>query len=258
MLLAIDSGNTNIVFSVFNGDDITHTWRCRNDVSRTSDEYATWLSDVFRQNGISWADIKHCIMASVVPDVESTLAEMCQSYANITPHVVGKTIQSPLGANVDNPAEVGADRLVNGIAVHHQYSTPCIVVDFGTATTFDVFGDGGCFLGGVIAPGVNLSLESLHNATAKLPAITIANPGAVVGKNTIHGMQSGLYWGYVSLCEGIIARIKTEMNWNDCTIIATGGLSSLFQQSLPMMNHCDPDLTVRGLKILHDTTLKEH
>lgn len=252
MLLAIDSGNTNIVFSLFDDDDIVHTWRCHSDAGRTCDEYAAWLSEIFRLNTISWSVIKHCIIASVVPDAERNLIRMCESYMGVNPLVVGKNVKMPFKALVDNPDEVGADRLVNGVSAYADYGMPCIILDFGTATTFDVFNKDGHFLGGIIAPGVNLSLEALHKAAAKLPVTTIAQPTTVIGKNTVHAMQSGLYWGYVSLIEGMIKRIQLEMNLSRCTVIATGGLAPLFQQSLPMIHHCDEDLTVRGLKILHN------
>ena len=257
MLLAIDSGNTNVVFTLFDGDDIGHCWRCNNNMTRTGDEYAVWLSELFRLADMDWQVIDGCIIASVVPDAERNLINMCRSYVGIEPMVVGQNVHSPYKVLVDNPSEVGADRLVNGISAHHDYDGAIIIIDFGTATTFDVFDEEASFLGGVIAPGVNLSLEALHKAAAKLPTTTVAKPQSVIGTNTIHNMQSGIYWGYVSMVEGVVARIQQEMIEKEMgaskyTVIATGGLAPLFAESLPVIHLCDEDLTVRGLKMLHD------
>ena len=212
MLLAIDAGNTNTVFAVYDGDQQKGIWRAANDPHRTADEYAVWLLQLMQLEGLTREHVKAAIIGTVVPASMFNLVTLCGRYFRCTPLVVGD-VNVKLGMQVltDNPAEVGADRLVNAVAAHQSYSGPLIMIDFGTATTFDVTNAEGDYLGGIIAPGVNLSMEALHRAAAKLPLVAVRRPGnRVVGTNTIHAMQSGIYWGYVSLIEGLIDRIKHE------------------------------------------------
>lgn len=252
MLLAIDAGNTNTVFAVYDGVEQRGLWRASNDPHRTADEYAVWLMQLMRLQGLSCEQIDAAIIGTVVPASLFNLTTLCGRYFNCEPMVVGDA-NVTLGMRVltDNPAEVGADRLLNAIAAHATYPGPLIVLDFGTATTFDVVNAEGDYVGGIIAPGVNLSQEALHRAAAKLPLVAIRRPGnAVVGRNTVYAMQSGMYWGYVAMIEGLVARIEREQE-AEMTVVATGGLSSLFAGGTDVIDHIDKDLTLRGLLEVH-------
>jgi type III pantothenate kinase len=251
MLLAIDAGNTNIVFAVCEGVEIRAQWRAATKVSRTSDEYAVWLSELLALQGMGFSDLTAAIIATVVPAALYDLRELCRRYLNCEPLVVGAPeVALGIGINTDRPDAVGADRLINAVAAHERYPGALIVVDFGTATTFDVVAENGDYEGGVIAPGVNLSAEALHQAAAMLPRVAILKTQAIIGKDTVPAMQSGLYWGYVGLVEGLVARIKAEYA-KPMTVIATGGLASLFHAQIGIIDHADPDLTVRGLALTH-------
>lgn len=257
MLLAIDAGNTNTVFAVYDGDEQKGIWRAANDPHRTADEYAVWLLQLMQIEGVSRADIDAAIVGTVVPASLFNLTTLCGRYFNCQPLVVGDP-NVDLGMRVltDNPVEVGADRLVNAVAAHARYPGPLILIDFGTATTFDVVTAEGDYLGGIIAPGVNLSLEALHRAAAKLPLVGIKRPGdKVIGRNTVQAMQSGIYWGYVALIEGLVARIKEEQG-EPMVVVATGGLSSLFATATPVIDHIDKDLTLRGLLEVHRRNMR--
>ncbi len=251
MLLAIDAGNTNTVFAVSDGDTLRAEWRAETSPSRTADEYLIWLNQLMAMEGLKPTDITGAIIATVVPQALFALRQMCAKHFNTMPLVVGdEGVELGLGINLDRPDVVGADRLVNAIAAHATYKGALVVIDFGTATTFDVIGENGDYEGGVIAPGVNLSLEALHDAAAKLPRIAIERPVAVIGKDTVPAMQSGIYWGYVSLIEGLVTRIKDEYK-KPMTVIATGGLASLFRHSVGCIDHVDLDLTIRGLRAIY-------
>ena len=256
MLLAIDAGNTNTVFAIYDGDRQRGIWRAANDPHRTADEYAVWLLQLMGLEGLSPAQVSAAIVGTVVPASLFNLTTLCGKYFKTEPLVIGDpNVKLGMRVLTDNPAEVGADRLVNSVAAHQSYPGPLIVIDFGTATTFDVVGDDGDYLGGVIAPGVNLSMEALHRAAAKLPLVAVRRPGnQIVGRNTIAAMQSGIYWGYVSLIEGLVDRIKREQ---ECamTVVATGGLSTLFASATPAIDHIDKDLTLRGLLEIHRRNL---
>ncbi|MFQ5533326.1 MAG: type III pantothenate kinase [Sphingomonadales bacterium] len=251
MLLAIDAGNTNIVFAVHDGRNLRGQWRAATDDTRTADEYFVWLNQLFTLEGLSPSDIDGAIIASVAPQALFNLRSLCRRYFNCPPIVVGDN-GADLGikVRVDQPGDVGADRLVNAVAAHECYDGPLILIDFGTATTFDVVDADGSYLGGIIAPGINLSLEALNRAAAKLPLVAIQRPKQVIGKATISAMQSGAYWGYVSLIEGLVGRIKDEYG-ADMTVIATGGLASLFGREMDLIEHIDKDLTIRGLVAIH-------
>jgi type III pantothenate kinase len=247
MLLAIDSGNTNIVFAVFDGDTVRGEWRSSTDGNRTADEFGVWLTHLMTIEGMERSVIDSAIIATVVPATLFSLKQLCRRYFKCDPLVVGEE-NVKLGLNIllDRPEEVGADRLVNAVAAHKRYHGPLIVIDFGTATTFDVVDDKGNYLGGAIAPGINLSLEALHTAAAKLPRVAIGRPKQVIGKATVPAMQSGIFWGYVGLIEGLTQRISTEYG-GEMKVIATGGLAPMFADATSTIQHLDPDLTLFGL-----------
>ncbi len=246
MLLAVDLGNTNLVFAVFNKGKLLSKWRLSTDIKRTEDEYAALLYNLFNQRNIKSSEIKDIIIASVVPKHLFVLKNLCKNYFNLNPIIVTENKKLKIKILTVKPEEVGADRLVNSIAASKKYSKDCIIVDFGTATTFDVINKNGDYLGGVIAPGINLSLDALRLAAAKLPAIEVADPGKVIGDSTISAMQSGIFYGYLGLIEGLIARIKKEYG-KDMFVIATGGLASLFIKATKAINEIDSDLTIWGL-----------
>lgn len=252
MLLAIDAGNTNIVFAVHDGSGIRAEWRAMTKTARTADEYAVILRQLFETESLNFQDIDAAIIATVVPAILFDLRQLCRRYLKCEPLVVGDPeVDLGIRVQIDRPEAVGADRLVNAVAAHERYPGALIVVDFGTATTFDVISEKGDYQGGVIAPGVNLSAEALHQAAAMLPRVAIQRTQAVIGKDTVPAMQSGLYWGYVGLIEGLIGRIKTEYG-KDMTVIGTGGLASLFHKQTSVIDHLDPDLTIRGLILIYD------
>ncbi|MEE8438718.1 MAG: type III pantothenate kinase [Micropepsaceae bacterium] len=251
MLLAIDAGNTNIVFAICEGDEIRIQWRTTTNVSRTADEYAVWMAQLLKLEGLAFSDLTETIIATVVPAALFDLRDFCRRYLSCEPLLVGAPeVDLGIGVNADHPAAVGADRLANSVAAHDRYSGAAIVVDFGTATNFDIVAENGDFDGSVIAPGVNLSIEALHQAAALLPRVAIHRAQKVIGKDTVSSMQSGIYWGYVALIEGLIARIKAEYG-KPMTVIATGGLAHLFEKDISAIEHIDSDLTIRGLLLIH-------
>ncbi|BBK32058.1 pantothenate kinase [Stella humosa] len=251
MLLAIDIGNTNSVFALTEGDAIRATWRCVTDTKRTADEYGAWLTQLMGLEWIEPQQVTAIVVATVVPESLFNVVGMCRRYFRCEPLVVGDSaVHLGVEAKVDRPREVGADRLVNGLSAHRRYGGPAIVIDFGTATTFDVIDGDGNYNGGVIAPGINLSLQALHMAAARLPRVDIKRPEKVIGRNTIACMQSGVYWGYVGLIEGIVARIRAE--WDaPLKVIGTGGLVPLFAEATNVFDHVDGDLTLHGLIAVH-------
>ncbi len=251
MLLVIDAGNTNTVFAVYDGNELKAEWRISSQAHRTSDEYAIWLIQLMKLAELTPADIKAAICACVIPYALYDLKTLCKRYFHADLLVVGEgSLAKPIATNVDANVEVGADRLVNSFAAWSKFKTPAVIVDLGTATTFDIVGEGGVYEGGVIAPGVNLSLSALQQAAAKLPNISISAPQHIIGKNTVAAMKSGIYFGYLGLIEGIVARLK-ETTGNHTKVIATGGLAALYAKSTKAIDVVDPDLTVWGLKELH-------
>ncbi len=251
MLLAIDSGNTNTVFAVYDGDTQRGAWRATSDAKRTADEYGVWLTQLMALEGLTRNDITDAIIATVVPETLFDLRGLCQKYFGCKPLVIGDpAVDIGVRVLLNAPEEVGADRLVNAASAHWRYGGPLIVIDFGTATTFDVVDGDGNYFGGVIAPGINLSLDALHMAAAKLPRVAVQKPEAVIGKRTIPAMMSGIYWGYVGLIEGLVSRIKAEFG-GPMTVVATGGLAPLFTEAVDVIEHLDPDLTLRGLAEIH-------
>ncbi len=249
MLLAIDCGNTNIVFAISENYKIIRRWRINTNIHRTADEYSVWLIKLLEIEDLDFSSISDCIIATVVPEALLSLKIFNEKFLGLSPFIVGeKNVKLGINVNIDIPSEAGADRLVNAVSVNKFYKKPSIVIDFGTATTFDVVGEGGSYEGGVIAPGINLSLEALYMAASRLPRISIDSKlqKNVIGKNTKHSMLSGIYWGYISLIEGIVKRIKEESNQN-YTVIATGGLSEIFSKNCNAIQVIDNDLTINGL-----------
>lgn len=252
MLLAIDAGNTNIVFAVWDGTTWRGRWRLATQASRTADEYAVWLTQLMSWSGIERGSISRAAIACVVPAALYHLRHLCRDWFGQEPLIARAAgLDWGFPVLVDNPNEVGADRLVNALAAHARYRGPLAVVDFGTATTFDVVDRNGAYLGGVIAPGINLSLEALHRAAAQLPRVAISRPQTVIGRSTVPAMQAGIYWGYVGLIEGLAKRIEGELG-EPMKLIATGGLAPLFADATTAIEHLDPDLTLDGLVLLAD------
>lgn len=249
MLLVIDAGNTNVVFAVREGDAWRGTWRVRTDAQRTSDEYGVWLMALLTHVGITPQDIDAAVIGTVVPAALYHLRRCCREWFQVEPLVARASLDWGFEIRIDNPDEVGADRLLNALAGHRRFGGPLIVVDFGTATTFDVVDQTGAYLGGVICPGINLSIEALHQAAARLPRIGIGRPQSVIGRSTVPAMQSGVYWGYVGLIEGLVTRIKAEFG-GPMKVIATGGLAPLFAEGTLMIEQIEPDLTLDGLRML--------
>lgn len=250
MLLAIEQGNTNTLFAVHDGKTWINQWRAATDSTRTADEYAVWLSQLLHMAGLQFGVLDACIISSVVPQSIFNLRNLSRRYLHVEPLVIGENADLGIAVRIDKPSEAGADRLVNAIGAHIAYPGHLIVIDSGTATTFDVIADDGGFEGGVIAPGINLSMEALHAAAAKLPRVAIQKPQRVIGRDTVGAMQAGVFWGYIALIEGLIARIKAE--WpHPMTVIATGGVASLFHGASTAIDHFDPDLTIRGMLEIH-------
>ena len=251
MLLAVDIGNTNIVFALCEGDTIRAQWRIHTDAHRTADEYAVWLLTLMAHAQLKADQVQAAIISSVVPEANFAVKSFVRGYFPCEPTVVASG-ESDFGMEIriDHPRELGADRILNAFAAWTAYREPLIVLDFGTATTFDVVSSAGEYIGGVIAPGINLSLEALQKAAAKLHGIAITHPATVIGRNTTAAMQSGIFYGYTGLIEGIVARIKAERG-EAMKVIATGGLAPLYAGASPMIDRVDADLTIRGLLLMH-------
>ena len=252
MLLTIDSGNTNIVFAVYDEMDRQRgSWRASTDVHRTADEYAVWLTQLMALQDLVPDDIDSAIIANVAPATMFALTTLCDRYFGTEALTIGDpAVDLGLEVRIERPEQVGADRLVNAVAAFAAYGGPLIVIDFGTATTFDMIGSDGAYEGSVIAPGLNLSLEALDRAAAKLPRISVKRPQQVIGQDTISAMESGAYWGYVGLIEGLAARIKAE-DGRAMKVIATGGLAPLFAKGADVIDTIDQDLTLRGLLTIY-------
>ena len=246
LLLAIDAGNTNTNFAIFKNGTPLAKWRIHTVHHRTADEYVAILSQLLLNEDIKKERIANIIIASVVPPIMIALNKLCTNYFGVKPLIVGENVKSPIKIRLDTPTEVGADRIVNAVASNKLYKKPAIIIDFGTATTFDVVDAGGAYCGGVIAPGINLSLSALQEAASKLPMVWIKKPAKVIGTNTKEAMQSGIYWGYIGLIEGVVDRIKKEMKTKP-VVIATGGLAPMFAESTKVIEKIEPDLTLIGL-----------
>ena len=254
MLLAIDVGNTNLVFALVERGEIKARWRIATDVRRTADQYSVWLHQLLELEGYSRDDVDGVIIGTVVPRALHNLEVLSEKYFRRKPLIGGQGAAAwPLQLDVDEPQNVGADRALNAIAAHAKYPGELLVIDFGTATTFDVVGPSGAYMGGIIAPGINLSLDALVSAAAKLPRIAIEAPetNSVIGRTTQSQMLIGIYWGYVAMIEGLTERIKNEVG-RPLTVVATGGLASLFDRHTKAFDAIEPDLTIQGLSLLYD------
>lgn len=248
MLLAINANNTNVKFALFDGETSMGEWRISTAITRTADEYAVWLSQLMALRDLTPAAVDGAIIGSVVPQGLFELKLLCRKYFSVDPLVVGdKGVDVGIRVLLDRPEEAGADRLLNAVAGHLRYGGPLVVVDFGTATSFDIVSEEGDFAGGIIAPGINLSVDALYAAAAKLPRISVERPDRVIGRGTVEAVRSGVYWGYIGLIEGLIARVRAEYGRPDMRVVATGGLAPLFADGTDIFDSVDPDLTMRGL-----------
>jgi type III pantothenate kinase len=251
MLLVIDIGNTNIVLGMYEGDQLKFHWRVATDRNKTEDEYGMLVRSLFDSVGLTFEQVDGVIISSVVPPLNFAIERMCDKYFHKKPLVVGPGIKTGLNIKYEYPREVGADRIVNAVAAIHEYGTPLIIVDFGTATTFCYIDEQGQYWGGAIAPGIGISTEALVSRAAKLPRIEIAKPPSVVGRNTIASMQSGIYYGFVGQVEGIVRRIIAEYKTRP-KVVATGGLAALIANETDCIDVVDPNLTLKGLRLIYE------
>jgi type III pantothenate kinase len=257
MLLAIDAGNTNLVFALCDGGEIKARWRIATDPRRTADQYAVWLHQLLELEGYARSDVDGVIIGTVVPRALHNLEVLAGKYFHVEPVIAGQGRAAwPITLDVDEPHSVGADRALNAIAAHARHPGDLIVVDFGTATTFDVVDASGAYKGGIIAPGINLSLDALVSAAARLPRIAIEAPAdiSVVGRTTERQMIIGIYWGYVAMIEGLTERLRAEIG-RDVSVVATGGLAALFDRHTDVFDAIEPDLTIQGLSLLYQRTV---
>jgi len=252
MLLALDVGNTNVTIGVYDGDRVRATWRLATDIERLADEYAVIILGLLRNEQIEPSSIRHAVMASVVPDLAPVFEALCKRYFGVTPLVVGTGTRTGVRVLYDNPREVGADRIVDVVAALRLYGPPpLIIVDFGTATVFDAVNGEGDYLGGAIAPGIGIASEALFERAAKLYRVELEPPKSAIGKNTIAAIQSGTLFGYVGLVEGMVARFKAELG-GSARVIATGGWAQLLQRETQVFDAVDPNLTLAGLRFIHE------
>lgn len=251
MLLAIDIGNTSIAFGVYKRAELTAHFRMETVKDREGDEYAASLKSILSSKRIVLSDIKDGIISCVVPPLLETMQEACMECFGVKPLVVGEDIDAGIPILYDNPEEVGADRIVNAVAGYEKYRQALIIIDFGTATTFDCVSEKGEYLGGAISPGIAISADALFQRTSKLPRVDIVKPPAVIGKNTVASMQSGLFFGYASLVEGMVKRIQGEMK-EPAKVIATGGLAHLISHEAKVIEHVEPFLTLEGLRLIYE------
>ena len=247
MLLAIDTGNTNTLFAIHDGKEWAVEWRIATDAARTADEYAVWFHQLMDMQGLKFEEIEACVISTVVPQSLFNMRNLARRHLKVEPIIIGdEGVKIGVGVRTDNPKEVGADRLVTALGAIQKYKGNLIIIDSGTATTFDVVSEDGHFEGGIIAPGINLSVKALHEAAAQLPRIAIVKPNKVVGKNTVEAMQSGIFWGYIGLIDGLVRKIIEE-DGREFTVIGTGGVASLFQGASETIQHYDSNLTIDGL-----------
>ena len=250
MLLTIDVGNTNITLGVFEGEELRATWHIATGIDRMADEYAALLLNLLDYQSLNPTDIKEVAMCSVVPPLTATFEELIQQYFHITPLVVGAGVKTGVRIRMDDPREVGADRIVNAAAAHHLYGGPIIITDLGTATTFDTVSKEGDYLGGAVAPGIATAAEALFIRAAKLPRVELIHPEHAIGTNTTAAMQSGIVFGYVGLVEGIVTRIQQELG-EKAMVVATGGYAKLIANETAVIDVVNPDITLIGLRLIY-------
>lgn len=250
LIFVFDVGNTNTVLGVYEGDELKYHWRVETHRNRTEDEFGMIIKNLFDASGLSFSQIDGIIISSVVPPIMFSLERMCKKYFHLTPMIVGPGMKTGLNIKYENPREVGADRIVNAVAAIHEYGSPLIIVDFGTATTYCYINEQRQYMGGAIAPGIGISTEALYTKASKLPRIEIARPEGVIGKNTVAAMQAGIVYGYVGQVEGIVKRMM-DQSGQQPTVIATGGLSGLIAQESTMIDVVDPFLTLKGLQLIY-------
>ena len=251
MLLAIDVGNTTINLGVFEGEELRSTWHLATEVHRLADEYAAVLLDLLTHQGLTPSQVSEAVICSVVPPLITTFRELCQRYFKVDPLVVEAGVRTGVNIRMDNPREVGADRVTNAVAGHRLYGGPLIVIDFGTATTFDYVSPKGEYMGGAIAPGVLVATEALFQKASKLPRVEVSAPQRVIGRNTVHSIKSGIFYGYVGLVEGIIRRMAEEVGSRPF-VVATGGLAPLMASATTAIDAVDEFLTLKGLRIIYE------
>ena len=259
MIICIDVGNTNIKYAIFDGDDLKFSFRIATDMKRTSDEYGAQLVSMLEFNGISVKDVTGGIVSSVVPSLDYTIEHMLKLYLGISPKLIAPGLKTGLSMRAENAREVGADRIVNNVAAIRKYGSgkPIVVIDFGTATTFNILNEKGEFIGGVIAPGIRGSLDSLVSGTAKLPRVEIEAPKSVIATNTVTNMQAGIVFGFAGLVEYIVKKIKAELGVKDVFTVATGGFSEIIAKETKCIDVIDKMLTLNGLKYLYDLNSSE-
>ncbi|NHN35057.1 type III pantothenate kinase [Paenibacillus agricola] len=251
MILVIDVGNTNIVLGLYEGKRLLHDWRLSTNRSSTADEYGMMMYNLFQHAGIGLAQVEGVIISSVVPPLMFVLEQLCLKYVKKAPLIVGPGVKTGLNIRYENPREVGADRIVNAVAAIELYGPPCIVVDFGTATTFDYIDEAGQYIGGAVAPGIGISTEALYQRAAKLPRIELVRPKSVVGRNTVSSMQAGIIFGFAGQVDGIVGRIREEFG-NHPKVVATGGLADLIAKESRTIETVNPLLTLQGLQIIYE------
>lgn len=251
MLLAIDAGNTNIVFGVFDQEELVGQWRLSTSKERTVDEYAVFIAQIMELKGLNYKDINAAVISTVVPGILFDLRQLCKNYLSCLPIIIGDPrLNLGISLRLERPSEVGADIVANSVAAYQMFGGNLIVVDFGTATTFHVLDNEGNLLGGAIAPGINISAHALHIAAAKLPKVAVEKPDKVIGNSTVPAMQAGIYWGYIGMVEGIISKIEAEYG-SKMKTIATGGLASLFVNATDKLEYLEPNLTIYGLRYIY-------
>lgn len=256
MLLAVDVGNTNISLGIFDGEKLRATWNVASDLNKTADEYDVLLMNLLPREGLAIADIDHVSVACVVPPLLTIIEELSRRHLKVPPLIVGPGVKTGVRVRTDNPREVGADRIVNAAAAHHLYGEPVIVIDFGTATTFDAVSSKGEYLGGAIAPGILISAEALFERASRLPRVELFAPENAIGKNSVSAMQSGIIFGYVGLIESLVSRIKQELG-GGAYVVATGGLAQIIARETKVIDTVNMHLTLIGLRLIHELNQQE-